>query len=48
MKIILLAILLSGNLEAKLIDKIAGVINDKIFTLSEITRIKETIAKDVF
>lgn len=43
MKILLLTALLSTSLQAKLIDKVAGVINDKVFTLSEIVRIKKTI-----
>lgn len=40
----LFLLLLVANAHAKLIDKIAGVINDKIYTLSEIDRIKTTIA----
>jgi peptidyl-prolyl cis-trans isomerase SurA len=35
--------LLSSNGHAKLLDKIAGVINDKVITLSEIERIKSTL-----
>lgn len=39
-----LTILLSLTTHAKLLDKVAGVVNDQIFTLSEIERIKNTIA----
>jgi peptidyl-prolyl cis-trans isomerase SurA len=38
-----LAIFNVQNVEAKLIDKIAGVINDRVYSLSELTRIKKTI-----
>ena len=45
MKLILPAlILLSFSVHAKLIDKVAGVINDKIYTLSEIKRVQDTIS----
>lgn len=45
MKILFITLLsLSFNLEAKLLDKVAGVINDKIFTLSELDQIKKTLA----
>ena len=37
-------ILLSFSVHAKLIDKVAGVINDKIYTLSEIKRVQDTIS----
>ncbi len=40
---LILSILFSTSLNAKLIDKVAGVINDKVFALSEITRISKTI-----
>ena len=49
MKKITLAILIcltflgSQNTEAKLLDKIAGVINDQVYSLSELTRIRKTI-----
>lgn len=39
----LLLITLSFSAEAKLLDKVAGVINDKIFTLSEVNRVQETL-----
>jgi peptidyl-prolyl cis-trans isomerase SurA len=39
----LLLLTLINPANAKLIDKIAGVINDKVFTLSEVKRIKSTI-----
>lgn len=42
-KILIPAILvLSLEVQAKLLDKVAGVINDKVFTLSEIKRVKKT------
>lgn len=41
--LITLLILTSFNVQAKLLDKVAGVINDKIFTLSEIERVQKTI-----
>lgn len=44
MKIILIALILSLNTQAKLIDKVAGVVNDRVFTLSEVNRIKNTIS----
>ncbi len=34
---------ISLNTEAKLLDKVSGVINDKVFTLSELTRVNETL-----
>ena len=42
--IILLIFSVSFATHAKLIDKVAGVINDKIYTLSEIERIKKTVS----
>ena len=46
MKILVPAILLilSLNSSAKLLDKIAGVINDKVFSLSELKRIQSTVS----
>lgn len=44
LKLILITILLFSNVQAKLLDKVAGVINDKIITLSEIHRIQNTLA----
>ena len=41
--LILLTFILSTYTHSKLIDKVAGVINDKIFTLSEVERVKNTI-----
>ena len=41
--LIALLLLTSLSAQAKLLDKVAGVINDKIFTLSEIERIQKTI-----
>lgn len=41
--ILLIIIVLSINAHAKLLDKIAGVINDQVYTLSEIQRIQDTI-----
>lgn len=43
MKYLILLTLLIGPAHSKIIDKIAGVINDKVFTLSEVNRIKKTI-----
>ena len=46
MKKILTTCILVGtcfNSEAKVIDKIAGVINDKVFTLSEVKRVKKQL-----
>lgn len=44
MKFLIPAILfLSINVQAKLIDKIAGVINDRVYTLSEIKRVQSTL-----
>jgi len=44
MKILALVLLVTSfNTHAKLLDKVAGVINDQIFTLSELERIKKTI-----
>lgn len=44
-KIILLLVVFSSiSVHAKLLDKIAGVINDQVFTLSEILRINETVS----
>lgn len=44
MKILFITLLsLSFNLQAKLLDKVAGVINDKVYTLSELTQIKKTL-----
>lgn len=44
MKIATLIILLASfNASAKLLDKVAGVINDNVYTLSEIERVKKTI-----
>ena len=43
MKIIFLAIIIAFNANSKLLDKIAGVINEKVITLSEIKRVNETI-----
>lgn len=43
MKIIFLIIFIAFNANSKLLDKIAGVINEKVITLSEINRVKETI-----
>lgn len=40
----LLLIVFSVNSQARLLDKVAGVINDKIYTLSELQRIKSTIS----
>jgi peptidyl-prolyl cis-trans isomerase SurA len=40
---ILAALLNIPDLQAKLLDKIAGVINDRVYSLSELTRIKNTI-----
>jgi peptidyl-prolyl cis-trans isomerase SurA len=42
--ILLFSFFISFNSHGVLVDKIAGVINDKVFTLSEIKRIKATIA----
>jgi peptidyl-prolyl cis-trans isomerase SurA len=39
----ILALLLTFNLQAKLLDKVVGVINEKIFTLSELERVQTTI-----
>lgn len=44
MKFLIPALLLSFTAHAKLIDKVAGVINDKIYTLSEIKRVQSTIS----
>jgi peptidyl-prolyl cis-trans isomerase SurA len=38
-----LILILSTQLHATLIDKVAGVINDKVFTLSEVKRVQGTI-----
>lgn len=38
-----LLLLLSASANAKLIDKVAGVINDRVYTLSEIERVLDTI-----
>lgn len=45
MIIAILTLLFSINIhaESKLLDKVAGVINDKIFTLSEVNRVKKTL-----
>ena len=44
MKKLLLAFVLFSNFShAKLIDKIAGAINDNIYTLSEINRVQATL-----
>ena len=40
---IVIASSLMGSAYAEIIDKIAGVINDKVFTLSEVKRIKKTL-----
>lgn len=37
-------ILFSFNVYSKLVDKVAGVINDKVYTLSEIKRIQNTLS----
>ncbi len=37
-------LLISFNVQAKLLDKIAGVINDKVFTLSEVERVNKTLS----
>ncbi len=42
-KVFVFFLIISFNVHAKLLDKIAGVINDKVFTLSEIERVKKTI-----
>lgn len=43
-KFLLCALLLTSlDLQAKLVDKIAGVINDQLFTLSEVEQIKKTL-----
>jgi peptidyl-prolyl cis-trans isomerase SurA len=42
--LILLLLLSTSNLHAKLLDKIAGVINDKVFTLSEVDRVRKSVA----
>jgi len=42
-KFLLLTLLFSTLVQAKLIDKVAGVINDQIYTLSEIERVQKTI-----
>lgn len=45
MKLFILLFLFSSNISyAKLLDKVAGVINDKTFTLSEIKRVQETVS----
>jgi hypothetical protein len=46
MKILIPAILLALaiNANAKLLDKIAGVINDKVYSLSELKRIQSTVS----
>lgn len=41
---IFLTVLISSNVSAKLLDKVAGVINDKVFTLSEVKRVQSTIS----
>ena len=38
-----LLLVLSVQVEAKLLDKVSGVINDKVFTLSEIERVQNTV-----
>lgn len=43
MKVLVFLLIFSFNSQAKLVDKIAGVINDSVFTLSEIERINTTI-----
>lgn len=44
MKIIFITLLsLTLNAQAKLLDKVAGVINDKVFTLSELNQIQKTL-----
>lgn len=40
----ILLLTLTLNAQAKLLDKIAGVVNDKVFTLSEVERIKNTVS----
>jgi peptidyl-prolyl cis-trans isomerase SurA len=40
----LATIIISSSASATLLDKVAGVINDKVFTLSEINRVKGTIS----
>ena len=40
----LLTLLITFSANAKLLDKIAGVINDKVYSLSELKRIKKTIS----
>jgi peptidyl-prolyl cis-trans isomerase SurA len=43
-KAILLSLtVLTTSAQAKLLDKVAGVINDKVFTLSEINRVSKTV-----
>ncbi|MAZ49345.1 MAG: hypothetical protein CME65_12350 [Halobacteriovoraceae bacterium] len=42
-KTIALMLLLSGVANAKLLDKVSGVINDKVYTLSEIERVQNTV-----
>lgn len=42
-KLLLLCFLLIPTTQAKLLDKVAGVINDKIITLSEIERVQDSI-----
>lgn len=39
-----LSFIISFAANAKLLDKVAGVVNDKIYTLSEISRIKNTVS----
>lgn len=40
----LILMMLSSASQAKLLDKVAGVVNDKTFTLSEVKRVKNTIS----
>lgn len=43
MKFLALLLVICTNSHAALLDKVSGVINDKVFTLSEINRVKNTI-----
>lgn len=42
-KAFICSLLFIGTADAKLLDKVSGVINDKVFTLSEIVRVKNTV-----